>query len=349
MKKRDPYFDVLKFLAMYMVVAWHIMDATSDVRSDLNYSVNFIMAVNMPLFFAISGYFASGFMRRLTWCDLFNRFIGYFWPIVIFGIARAILTVLWSAEYTILDLPLIVLKNCLFRAWFFYALAICEAVVFCCNKLGQLNQSSLKLTWTRSLTKLCLVIPYLVTLCLPEFWYKRGCLNMMPFYLFGLYALPKVLEWKSVFRLEILGFFAFVLYLLGVVFGGNFWQNGMAFYTNHIDIYNLRFVDVEMMWWRLILGICGIVGVMGVVRVIMKWLPWAVNIAPLGTLTLGIYFVHGWFTWLWYILVGHSSMLFLAFVGAAFAYGLSFCIVWLSKRNAIVRGIIWGFKFNVGD
>lgn len=57
MKKRDAYFDVVKFVAMFMVVFGHVQSAT-EMSWGTPYIKNFIIQSNMPLFFIISGYFA---------------------------------------------------------------------------------------------------------------------------------------------------------------------------------------------------------------------------------------------------------------------------------------------------
>ena len=57
MKKRDAYFDVVKFAAMFMVVFGHVQSAT-EMSWGAPYIKNFIIGLNMPLFFIISDYFA---------------------------------------------------------------------------------------------------------------------------------------------------------------------------------------------------------------------------------------------------------------------------------------------------
>ncbi len=53
---RDKSFDIVKFAAMFMTVYWHVMCYRSrfDLISILSYAANFIIAMNMPLFFMVS-------------------------------------------------------------------------------------------------------------------------------------------------------------------------------------------------------------------------------------------------------------------------------------------------------
>lgn len=57
-KARDPFWDVLKFLAMLLVVFSHVnVEFPCGILEP--YLDNFRVGMNMPLFFIISGYFAA--------------------------------------------------------------------------------------------------------------------------------------------------------------------------------------------------------------------------------------------------------------------------------------------------
>lgn len=70
MKNRDLFFDAVKFVAMFMVIWWYVLQCVQD-RAVLSYAVNFIVGVNMPLFFLLSGYLLSaafvGITRKYNW------------------------------------------------------------------------------------------------------------------------------------------------------------------------------------------------------------------------------------------------------------------------------------------
>ena len=56
---RAPAFDIVKFAVMLLVVMGHLTGNDIVMReSGVSYLSNFNIAVAMPLFFVISGYFA---------------------------------------------------------------------------------------------------------------------------------------------------------------------------------------------------------------------------------------------------------------------------------------------------
>ena len=144
--------------------------------------------------------------------------------------------------------------------------------------------------------------------------------------------------------MESAGVGAFLAYLVCVVFGGNFWQNGISFYTNHINVYDFRFVDFCMMLCRFALGIFGVLGVMGIIRLLWRFVPGVSILAPLGTLTLGVYFVQGRLIDVWFRIAGRSAVPLHEIAGAIIVYLLSFGFVWLTKRSLAVDRILWGVR-----
>ena len=79
MKTRDLFFDVAKFFAILMVVFGHVQTA-SQMTWGAPYIKNFIIGVNMPLFFAISGYFTRRMDSTGSWRYLVIRIANLLWP-----------------------------------------------------------------------------------------------------------------------------------------------------------------------------------------------------------------------------------------------------------------------------
>lgn len=76
---RDPYFDVLKFVAMYLVVLSHCWQASGHYTvEEVSYLTNYFIGFHMPIFFVISGLFCRRVVEGGT--GLAARVWGYLWP-----------------------------------------------------------------------------------------------------------------------------------------------------------------------------------------------------------------------------------------------------------------------------
>lgn len=140
-KIRDPYFDLIKFVAIFMVVLSHVQSyrpgfSFGDMPS---LSLIFIMVVNMPLFFMVSGYFAYGLHQSGNWVKLLDRLVSYFWPMAFFAILSALLECFLLNKYPLVTVPVFVAKKFLLQGWFFWALASCEICTFIAYRIGTSN------------------------------------------------------------------------------------------------------------------------------------------------------------------------------------------------------------------
>ena len=142
-KTRDPAFDLMKFIAIFMVVYWHVMSYRSgfDLATMPSYAANFIISVNMPLFFMVSGYFSRRLHESGDWRRLANRLVKYFWPITTFAFFFALVESIVEHKYSIAAIPLWTLKKFLFGHWFFFALALCDVIIFLSVKYGRTNRA----------------------------------------------------------------------------------------------------------------------------------------------------------------------------------------------------------------
>lgn len=333
--KRDPLFDAAKFVAMFMVVYWHVMSYRPgfDLAEMPSYAANFIIAVNMPLFFLVSGYFSRRLHDSGNWHKLAWRLVSYFWPVAVFSLIGAVMDALFLHTCTVMQVPLVALKKFLFAAWFFYALAGCEIITFLCSQYS--------CTVFQKVAMCCL--SYIGALILSgRVWHASGIVSMIPFYWFGLYFLPYVLSRvKFFFAMAAVGG---VLMIYITYFAGGIATNGLAFYWDRFDILHPEGIRAINMLARYSVGIMGAIFVLGSLK-ILGAKAWAVSkMACLGTETLGVYFVHGHLIRLLsnqFVDLNAGSCIL--FVSTCIMFGCSFCIVKLTKVTEWVECIVWGF------
>lgn len=83
--KSDLYFDVLKFFAMFLVVFGYVYWAMG-CKTGMPYFENFMCRMNVPLFFMISGYFATRTIENGVWAKLARHIYGYFWTVAVVSV-----------------------------------------------------------------------------------------------------------------------------------------------------------------------------------------------------------------------------------------------------------------------
>ena len=324
---RDASFDLLKAIAIFMVVLWHAISDFSD-RTQFVLTVNFIIGVNMPLFFVISGYFAVGMIIRGDKLKLLNRLIGYWWPVTVFSVIAAIYNCFAVDEIPVAGIPLKALKMFLFGAWFFYALSICDVVTFAAYRVAAKK-------WA------CSCVAFAALFVLPAFWYKGPALNMLPFFLFGAFILPKVLQMshRALVGVSVIGA---ALYLSAVLFVGDFWARGLTLYSNYLEIYHFDVGSLARFAIRLGLGVSGSIALIGLVRGLLAVFPTLGRLAPIGEQTMGVYFIHryGLAALTGCAFFTHSLLGFC--VLALIVFLLCSLVVALSKKDRILAKVIWG-------
>ena len=331
-QKRDAAFDVVRFVAMFMVVYWHVMSYRPgfDLETMPSYAANFIIAVNMPLFFIVSGYFSRRLHESGDWRRLANRLIGYFWPIAFFAVFFSALECFVWHKYAVSVLPLQSFKKFLFGNWFFFTLAACDVFAF------------LAFRAKRSLLAVVCALAFAVCLCSSgRIWYASSAVAMFPFYLFGLFALPSLLSCPRMFALT--ACFGGGAMIISTFLSGNIATNGLAFYWDRFDVWHPQFDKVLHMVLRFIVGSFGSLFIIGVVKLCLHALPRLSVLAVLGTETLGIYLLQGWLirgvsnpfvsldTAVWQLLVSSIAV-----------FTIAFCIVKALKWNRRVCDTVFG-------
>ena len=332
--KRNPIFDICKFFAMLLVVYWHCMSYRDGFKlsETPSYSANFIIAVNMPLFFMISGYFSRNLHESGDWSRLLRRLVSYFWPLAFFSTVYAGLETAFLDMYCIAGFPLLAIKRFLFCGWFFYALAICDVATYLIYRCGPGRKR-----------QILIAAAFFLLFCVlsNHIWHVSNVVAMIPFYWFGLVIFPRLIDRElALMCVGGAGFFAMVYVTF---FAGNIATNGLSFYWDQFDICSLRVNMILNMVLRYIVGILGSVFIVASVHLLCLSAKCITKISFLGTETLGIFFVHDELVAVvnreLEVIIGDClSMLVLA----SCVYVFSYLVVWGSKRLRCIRYIVWG-------
>ena len=332
--KRNAAFDLVKLIAMFMVVLGHTIGYRPgfNLATTMSYPTNFIIATNMPLFFMVSGYFSDRLHTSLSWRKLIGRLICYFWPLAFFSVLFATLDCFVWAKIQIVDIPIAIVRRFLFGGWFFYALAFCDVATFLANCFGKKPEG---------IFSICVACYMLVLLGSGRVWHAQNIVAMIPFYWFGLWVFPRLQS--NVIPHLILILLGGAVMLFVTFFAGNIATNGLSFYWNRFDILHPNLKDMYLMFLRYAVGILGSLFVIYVVILTMKKLPFIHWLAFLGTETLGIYFLQG------NIIQGFvnhittlESSFYELFTVSAIVYILSFYFVKATKMNRLIYIIVWG-------
>lgn len=325
---RNSFFDVLKFLAIMLVVYGHVAGAFG-CHFGQPWLDNFIVGMNMPLFFIISGYFAAKTIEGGDWVKLGKHLLGYFWPTAVVSCGFAVLAVLFPVSGSEKGLIGYAGRWFLFSPWFLWCLAICFLLTFLCMRLHRPI-----LRWGLFLL-LIIVLP-----CLKGVWYVSDVRAMLPHFVFGVFVLRK---WE-VRRDWRVGLPCLLVYLLGVVFQGNIHDNGLGFYGQ--DTTWFAFVKdpalVLQYGARVANGIIGSVGIMWILQFVMDRFDAMKRLAPFGTTTLGIYILHQWIL----ARIAEAKCYSGSVVVVLFWSGIIFLfchyLTWWTKKIRILRRWMWG-------
>lgn len=333
-KSRDKSFDLIKFVAIFMVVIWHVMSYRPEfnLKDSPSCVANFIISVNMPLFFMISGFFSRKLHEAKAWHRLGARLIGYFWPMAIFSFVFALVDCCGSQSIAFSDLPMLTLKRFLFCNWFFYTLAACDVITFVSWKYGR----SLMVRWG-----ICMCEYVACMAVVGVIWHSAEIVAMLPFYCFGLYLLPILLENKrQLVGVACVGVGAMILVSF---FCGNIATNGLSFDWNRFHLRNPALKDALNMLLRFIVGILGSVSLISIVRFMMVKMSILGRISFLGTETLGVYFFQGEIiVWLSNRIVSNDSCFLILLMSSCFVFAICFALVKVVKANCHVRKIVFG-------
>lgn len=324
MSKRDPYFDVLKFVAIFMVVLGHVCNHTG-LYCRFPALEGCIVGMNMPLFFLISGYFAE---KNFDWSaskKIIKHLVGYFWPL-------AILAVAFSIPVLMRDGGLVAFcmkagKLFLFTKWFLFVLLYCIVASHIVNGLS----GNRTWCWYAAVT-----VIFIATFFCDHIWYVSSFRAMYLYFVFGMKVLPKRKIWTQ----RPVGVACAVIFLLVVVFAGDVHSNGLSFYeadTSATSIMSSWSVPM-LMCARYGLGILGALGCMWIVDEMVNRFEWVRRLAPFGTTTLGVYLIHSRLI----SVFDFGGGVMATFFSALLIFAISHYIVYYTKRIRFVKTFLWG-------
>lgn len=275
---RDPLYDIAKALMMIWVIYGHLCLYGIVDTPVLQYMANAKIAVNMPVFFVISGYFAAHTFSIAPWSKLFARSICLVWPQIFWATFCAMGVLLATAQ------GFGNVFGGVMHGWFLK----CIAVVYL---MSAVVCKRLKNNWSRLI---CFAVLYSGLLSWP-ISLRVECvdqiIHMLPYFVFGIIVLPALPLHKNRIAVGLCG----VVYLAVVFLEGDSNLNGMNFWKVSVSWHSLMnreelFVSLA----RVFVGIVGTIFILGVIDVALFALPVLRRFSGLGTNTLGIYVIHEW-------------------------------------------------------
>lgn len=277
-KVRLPLFDVTKALMMLWVIWGHLglYGIVGIPEGNYPHLLNAKIGVNMPVFFAISGYFAASTFAKGGWSKVAARAVGFLWP-------QTALAACVAATGLLLKMDLGETVEYLLSIWFLRTML----VVYVLAALAYRPFNSNALRWVAMILIYGLMI--FLPVPLKSFWIGQSA-HMFPYFVFGLMVLRKHEPFKNVGVSLLCGLFFFaVVFLEGntPTVGMSFW-NGATHWTDVISSSH----NVVTFFARTAVGITGSVFVLFVVDRLLRVNPRLSFIGTLGTTTMGVYVLH---------------------------------------------------------
>ena len=233
MKKRDSFFDSLKFIMICLVVFGHILEY-SGIKDVLSFKVySFIYTFHMPLFIFISGYFS----KNITWNKLKKSAKTLLPAYFLFQIILSIPNMLEGSFsiFNFLTSPQGIL-------WYILALLYWRIIFYIVSKIKLLN------------FPVVIVISVLMSLLIglvnyPVFLSIAKTIAFLPYFVLGYYCTENIIEkirgWNKTISIAIL----IMAFLLVYTFTTS------DFVLNLYGEFSYKYVFnsiPEGLWWRMI-------------------------------------------------------------------------------------------------
>lgn len=275
---RDPFFDIVKFVAMFLVVVHHCV--SRGVIACPPYVKNFTVGMNMPLFFILSGYFSRRMIATCDWRKLFAHLKGYLLPLAVLSFV----TIAGSSVIKHRTIGEFLLASCngfLFGAWYLWALSFMSLGVFLASMVARGRMG---------LTAFVSLIFYGALFVVDGVPYVADIRAMGPYYLAGVFFFSNCRIWEK--RLP--GLLSALGFLCVVFLEGNVYQNGLSWYDmpTSISVLVSSKSAIPLFIARLVLGFVGSVGVMWIVYCLVGRFAKLACLSQFGMETLGIYLLH---------------------------------------------------------
>lgn len=279
---RDCRFDVLKAIAIAFVVFGHV-SSTIEISVANSWVGAFIVGMNMPLFFVLSGYFADSAVqdgaRVLCRCGRYLKAM----------IAYAVLLAAVFYGLGIWGFGLAV-KRCFtipfYGWWYMWVLMLCLLTCFALRRFQGLFVRSKR---TFALLSIGL---FIVLLMVPDAWWQMKYFKFnLPFFVLGC-AIKRydAMRWLQHSRIPLIWILSFVSYMVYVMYHTEF---PTAFYWANLNLVHIVGSGSALGSYvvRYFVAVAGILTLaFPVLKMRESW--WGRSIAELGTTTMGVYFLH---------------------------------------------------------
>lgn len=293
--RRDPLFDVVKLFAILLVVVGHVFNKGYDAGTPEWFS-NFRDEMTMPLFFIVSGYFASPTILNRNWHKLLSHIRSYLQPLFVISLIFTPFYYMFQLSIggnvpTVTEVMLYPVKRVLFAGWFVWILSFSYLIAYVLYR---------PIAMCEGFPKTVVALAAAGGLYfIPEF--PRGACQLhylplvFPFFVIGIF-------WHGVSRRNLfgskislfIGLAGFLIYLI-VVSLGPAEKYGLSMYSG--QVYGMEWLtSLEAIVKTLSRIAVGIIGSFSIVAIARHLIPVRVihNFAQYGMTTLGVYLLHQW-------------------------------------------------------
>ena len=313
---RDFRFDLIKAMAIGMVIVGHVLGCQEIARRDVLVD-SFIIGVNMPLFFIVCGYFSVSAVENVI--EAGRRCFGYLRSMFAYGCLLSLTLGLVGVYGSVGE----VVKRCvtipLFGMWFMWAL------MYSLVALALIRWMIVKLQWHRIWVRvLCCAVVYVGLLALPDCLFQvKDFKYAFPFVALG-YGFRRMGLLSSARTLAggliwLFGVAVFACYLLFV--DGRL----LAFYWSSFDLLRIAgsMDQVARFTGRIVVGVSGVIAIAWPVLLAQTPNRIFLALSDLGKTTMGVYFLQ------WTVL----TVLFVpAFRGCSLSFGAALgvsLVIWM--------------------
>lgn len=287
-KKRNPVFDVAKFLVMLLVIAGHLTgNGIVERGSGVSFLSNANIGVAMPLFFSISGYFAAKLLGTGDVAKIVARIVGFLWPLAAFGIVFGFI-LLGCGKIPAWKAALYPAARVCYGSWFLTTLAVIYAIVAIVWKFVR------QMKWRVAVLLLVYATLFFISgqSGVPTWLREEYVFHMLPYFCFGVLLLRPYELYKR-WRIAIP---CGIIFLAVIFLEGDVRTNGMSFYWVPVDWQTIVSDKHLFLCFgaRTAVGVTGSVFVLYVIDLLLMKAPWLSMFAVFGMTTLGVYVMHEW-------------------------------------------------------
>lgn len=343
-KQRDPLIDIIKGVAILLVLVGHVIQFASGVEYQKtgafydNVLFKVIYSFHMPLFMVVSGFlFHHSVISKSPWTIIWNKVRTLIIPI--FTFALIVWLIRFNSQYSFVDQIRSYLSMTRYTLWFLWALFYSSMGVLAGHYLFKNHV----VVW---------VILILASFLTPDKWFSEMYKFTFPCFLFGYYA--RKYDWLGFLKNNI----HLILPIGGLVFISSlfFYHTDCYVYMSGCDILSEGRIDWIQLGRNIFRILVGILGSVVCISLILFAFTRCIDgklsaiLAQIGMATMGIYcfqtyifeLYSRWFThgivntdsW-----VGLQANRFLCFV---LAFLVSYGLTWIVKRIKVLNIMFLG-------